>query len=142
MSGLVLRIVTGLALLQWLAFVVISFISRERTPKSGLRSAEMKLIGSSGALALVWILAFGLKPDALHFGDATQASATASGAAAKGSCASIEVGMRADAVRERLGKPDEERNDEETRGPGTSILVYRNSRCAIHLLDGKVEFID
>jgi hypothetical protein len=142
MSGLTLQIVTVVAVVQWLAFAVISFASRAKTPKSGLRPSEWKLIGSSAALAVVWVLAFGVKPDALQFGGATAASAAAAGSAAKGSCASIEVGMRGDAVRERLGKPDEVRNDEETRGPGTSILVYRGSRCAVHLLDDRVEFVE
>jgi hypothetical protein len=60
----------------------------------------------------------------------------------KGSCASVAPGMSADEVKSRVGEPDEIRGDEETRGPGASMLLYRGSRCAVHLLDGKVEFIE
>jgi hypothetical protein len=58
------------------------------------------------------------------------------------SCASLEAGMTLDAVKKHLGAPDETRADEETRGPGATMLIYRNSRCAVHLLDDRVEFID
>ena len=60
----------------------------------------------------------------------------------KGSCASLEAGMTLDAVKKHMGAPDETRADEETRGPGATMLIYRNSRCAVHLLDGQVEFVD
>jgi hypothetical protein len=60
----------------------------------------------------------------------------------KGSCASLEAGMTLDAVKKHMGTPDETRTDEETRGPGATMLIYRNSRCAVHLLDERVEFVD
>jgi hypothetical protein len=50
--------------------------------------------------------------------------------------------MASSEVKQRLGPPDETRNDEAIRGPGAAILVYRDSRCAVHLLDERVEFID
>jgi hypothetical protein len=60
----------------------------------------------------------------------------------KGSCASVAPGMSAEEVKSRVGEPDEVRGDEETRGPGASMLLYRGSRCAVHLLDGRIEFIE
>jgi hypothetical protein len=59
-----------------------------------------------------------------------------------GSCATIAEGMSAAEVKARMGEADETRNDEETRGPDASILIYRASRCAVHVLDGKVELIE
>jgi hypothetical protein len=59
-----------------------------------------------------------------------------------GSCATIAEGMSTAEVRSRMGESDETRNDEEARGPGASILIYRASRCAVHVLDGKVELIE
>lgn len=60
----------------------------------------------------------------------------------KGSCASIEQGMSANEVRAKMGDPDETRSDEETRGPGATMMLYRGSRCAVHLLDDKVDLIE
>ena len=62
--------------------------------------------------------------------------------AALQTCASIAEGMTAADVRARMGEADETRSDEETRGPGASLMLYRDSRCAVHLLDGRVELIE
>jgi hypothetical protein len=50
--------------------------------------------------------------------------------------------MAASDVESRLGKADEVRSDEKTRGPGAATWVYRGSRCAVHLLDEKVEMVE
>ena len=50
--------------------------------------------------------------------------------------------MTADVVRARLGKPSELRDDGKTRGPGAVTWVYRDSRCAVHLIDQKVELVE
>jgi hypothetical protein len=57
-------------------------------------------------------------------------------------CALIGKGMTSAMVSAKLGKADEVRPDEETRGPSASIWVYRQSRCAVHLFDDKVELIE
>ena len=59
-----------------------------------------------------------------------------------GTCALIEPGMSGEAVRTRLGKPSDVRDDGKIRGPGAVTWVYRDSRCAIHLLDEKVELVE
>jgi hypothetical protein len=70
---------------------------------------------------------------------------TASLAPAKkpqGSCATLDAGMTRAEVEARLGAPDEVVADEEIRGPGAVQLVYRASRCSVHIFEGRVEFID
>lgn len=37
---------------------------------------------------------------------------------------------------------DEVRDDEETRGPGAKMLVYRGSRCVVHLFEERVELVE
>lgn len=72
---------------------------------------------------------------------ALQASAIAT-TKHEGSCASIRNDMSRAEVTRRLGTADEIRNDEAVRGPGSSVLVYRDLRCAVHVLDDNVEFVE
>ena len=122
----------GAALLQWAIVATISLVSR----------AQRKLIVSTLILAVAYGVVFHAgsllsKPHAR----VAAASALAATAAA-GSCASVEAGMSAESVRTKLGKPNEVRSDEKARGPGAAIWVYRDSRCAVHMLDDRVELID
>lgn len=142
MSGMSLKILLAVTVIQWLGFLVASLVSRAKTPRAGLRRSERNLMFSTAILVAGWIVAFGFPPRSAAAGHVTEASAMAGGKTSHGSCASIEVGMKVVAVKERLGTADETRTDEATRGPGAEILIYRDSRCAIHLLDGTVEFID
>ena len=53
-----------------------------------------------------------------------------------------EIGNRIDhPYIQHVLNSDEKRSDEETRGPGATIWIYRDSRCAVHMFDDKVEFI-
>ena len=47
--------------------------------------------------------------------------------------------MTAVDLEARLGKPDEIRPNDEVRGPGATLWIYRDSRCAVALFDGRVE---
>ncbi len=141
MKNEAVQIVLGITIAQWIVFVIGSFASRAKTPRTGLRSAERNLIVSSVLLVAVWLYTFGMPLMPATAAHSADPSATAA-KAATGSCASIDVGMNAAQVKERLGKADETRNDEATRGPGAAILIYRDSRCSIHLLDDKVELVD
>lgn len=124
----------------WLVFAIRSAFSSVRFPKQGWRRTEVQLAIGTGVLALAWIAQVDFRALLQTRQATTQASAVA--AAPKTSCATLSAGMTAGDVRSRMGDPDETRSDEETRGPGTSILVYRSSRCAVHLFDDRVEFID
>jgi len=120
-------ILFGVVLLQWIVVVAISLF--KRIPKS--------LIASSLILAAGYVNAFGVRRDST----ALKAAALPQHSA-MGSCALIEPGMSAEAVRTRLGKPSDVRDDGKIRGPGAVTWVYRDSRCAIHLLDEKVELVE
>lgn len=102
-----------------------------------------KALGVSTALfAAGWLFAFNAKSVLASKEDATQASTVAAVTTHSGSCASIQNDMTANAVRAKLGQPDETRSDEIIRGPGSTVLIYRDLRCAVHLLDDKVELVD
>ncbi|MEO8034972.1 MAG: hypothetical protein ABI837_11125 [Acidobacteriota bacterium] len=140
MNVLAWKIVLGLIVIQWLGFLIVSFASRGEAA-SRIRATERNLMISTAVLALGWIALFGMTPGFATGGPVSETSATP-GLKSRGSCASIEAGMSASTVRERLGESDETRDDAATRGPGAQILIYRDSRCAVHLLEGQVEFID
>jgi len=120
-------ILLGVVLLQWIVIVAISFF--KRIPKS--------LIASTVILGVGYVNAFGVRREsaALKAAALPQHSET-------GSCALIEPGMSSEAVRTKIGKPSDVRDDGKIRGPGAVTWVYRDSRCAIHLLDEKVELVE
>ena len=119
-------ILLGIVLLQWLAVVAISFI--KRMPKA--------LLASTAILAIGYVNTFGVRHDSA----ALKAAALPQHSTVN--CALVEPGMTADVVRTRLGAPPETRDDGKTRGPGAVTLIYRDSRCAVHLLDEKVELVE
>jgi hypothetical protein len=131
-------IILAAAALQWLVIATASALSRAPKVKSGLRAAEKRLLVSSGVLAAAWLAVFGM--NVMPRSRANVAAATA--VTPHGSCSSVTTDMPEDEVRAKAGKPDEIRKDEEARGPGAAIWIYRDSRCAVHLFDGKVEFVE
>lgn len=122
-------IIAAVALAQWLVFASMSLFSRK--PRG--------LMASSALFAFAWLAIFGSPLMART--KATQASAM-SGGVTHGSCASVEPGMTAETLAAKVGQPDEKRPNDEARGPGATIWIYRDSRCAVHLFDGKVEVLD
>lgn len=128
---------------QLALFALISIVSRSQFPSSGMRPAERNLLGSALVFLLMWLAGFNAPSlvRTLPKTPSTQSSVLPRTSNAA-SCATIARDMTAAQVQKRLGNPDEKRNDEETRGPGTTIWIYRDSRCAVHLFDDKVEFIE
>jgi hypothetical protein len=122
-------VILGVALLQWTIVAAISFFAGNRIPK--------KLIVSTLLFGIVFVNTFGVRR-----GHAAFKAAALPSHFETASCASIDPGMSADAVRSKIGKPHDVRDDATTRGPGAATWVYRDSRCAVHMLDGKVELID
>lgn len=121
--------ILGVALLQWIVIVALSFFAGSRVPK--------KLIVSTVVLAIAFVGAFGVRR-----GSAALKAAALPQHSEAVSCVSIDPGMSADAVRAKNGEPHHVRDDAKTRGPGAATWIYRDSRCAVHMLDGKVELID
>ncbi len=122
-------VILGVALLQWMVIVAISFFAARHVPK--------KLIVSTVFLAIAFVITFGVRR-----GSAAFKAAAMPAHAEVASCASVDPGMSADAVRAKIGTPQEIRDDSKTRGPGAATWVYGDSRCAVHMLDEKVELID
>jgi hypothetical protein len=123
-------------------FALISIVSRSPVPKRGMRNSERNLIVSTVLFASLWLAGFDARSLIHSFSATPHAEAAMVGRHSSGSCASIARDMAATQVQKRLGEPDERKSDEETRGPGATIWIYRDSRCAVHLFDNKVEFIE
>jgi hypothetical protein len=131
MPPIAIPILAAVALAQWLIFAGIALFKRK--PRG--------LMLSSALFAFAWLAIFG-GPLMTH-SKVTQASAMSTGSGVThGSCASVEPGMTAAELTAKVGAPDEKRPNEEARGPGAAIWIYRDSRCAVHLFDGKVEALD
>ena len=128
-----------IVLIQWVIFVGLHLFWRKRD------RIDWKLLASTAVLAIVWFVAFDPR-SAVAKTEApkvVQASTVVTPAApVRFTCASIDEGMSAMQVREKLGRPDEEVSEEDTRGPGAKKWVYRATRCSIHLFDDRVEFIE
>ncbi|HEX8152047.1 MAG TPA: hypothetical protein VF698_02925 [Thermoanaerobaculia bacterium] len=125
-------IVLVAAAAQWIAFASLSAFSRNLRPR--------RLLASSVVFAVAWLLALDAPSLVLRAGKATQASVATTHRAA--TCSAVTLGMSESEVESRLGKPDEVRGAEETRGPGAKTWVYRDSRCALQMFEGNVEFIE
>ena len=115
---------------QLLLFALVSLFSRKDR-------SDFKLLASAIVFLALWLVDF--RPNWRSTRAEASVIAPASSAV---SCATIERDMPASKVQQRLGAPDETRSDEETRGPGATIWIYRDSRCAVHMFDDKVDFIE
>jgi hypothetical protein len=134
-------LLAAIAALVCIVFIILSAFSKGKYPKSGMRATERNLLVSSIALAAAWLLAF----DGLSLFRAKSAATEASAMANSGStasCASLTTGMSSSQVTSKAGKPDQVINDEKTRGPGAETWIYKGSRCAVHLLDEKVQAVE
>jgi hypothetical protein len=129
------------ATVVWLGAALVSAFSRVPFPRHGLRRSEKALFASTLLLFGAWAAQLDFER-VLGMQSAVRASALPGAAATTGSCASVATSMSESEVTSRLGKPDERRANEETRGPGSTILIYRASRCTVHLYDGKVDFVE
>jgi len=129
------------AVLLWLAFAILSLASRTPQPKRGLRAAERNLIAGSVVLLVAWGYSFDAM-SLLRGRSAESATPAATAEARGGSCALITTGMTTLQVGTTIGKADEVRNDEATRGPGAETWVYRTTRCSVSFLGGKVESVN
>ncbi len=135
-------IVVAAAFAQWLFFAFRSLAAPAKSTKL-VRPAERNLLISSGVLLVAWLAAF--LPPVLAASTGKQAATQASltdGSHAHGSCAAIGTKQTAGDVETKLGKPDEKLNDETVRGPGATTWVYRDTRCAVHVIDGEVDFVE
>ena len=125
---------------QLIVVAIYSALSRAKFPKKGLRRGERMLIVSSVVAAVASLALIDVR--ALWSPSAAVVQSSAAAPTSQGSCATIEVGMAESEVTKRLGPPDERLLDEETRGPGAAVLLYKGSRCAVKVLGGQVEVVE
>jgi hypothetical protein len=135
-------LVAAAVLLLWLVILLLSAFARKKHPEGGLRGSEHRLIVGSILLAVAWGVAFDAKTLLQSARRVSLESTIPSAAQATGSCALVTEGMDSTEAATKLGKADEVRNDERTRGPGAETWIYHGSRCAVHILAGKVETIE
>ena len=123
-----------------LAIVALhSALSKTKFPKKGLRRSEKMLIASGTFAALASLAMIDTRALWKSEGKTVQASAAST---SQGSCATLEAGMAESEVTQRLGAPTQKIVDEETRGPGATVLLYQGSRCAVKMLNGRVEVVE
>ena len=120
---------------QWVVVALISVIAPLKMRKV--------LAVSTAVFAAGWLFAFDAKSMVVSKNDTTQAS-TAAGETKthQGTCALIQNGMTLSQVTSKLGQPDETRADDIVRGPGSTTLVYRDMRCAVHVFEDKVDLVE
>jgi len=135
--ALAFMVVAGSA---WLLAILVSLVSWSPQPKKGLRRSEIWVIG----LSLVFLVSAVVAQSATTPGAKKELAKSSEKEihAIRGTCASLKVGMKARDVRGSMGEPDEVRSEEDVRGPEAEAWVYRASRCSVHVLSGKVDFID
>lgn len=100
-------------------------------------------LGASLVIFLAVLFVGTLETAAVASVDAVPVEATVLPAGeSEGTCASLEPGDQSSEATEALGKPDRVEPASHLRGPGAEIWHYDASRCAVHVFEGKIEFID
>ena len=139
--------IAAVAIVQWLVFAMMSLLSKPvKVPLKGKpapRKIDGRLIAGSLVFAALSFVAF----DGMALvrwkasPDVSEASAVAA-RPSRASCAVVAPEMTAAQLEAKLGKPDEIRPNEDVRGPGATLWIYRDSRCAVALFDGVVEMTE
>jgi hypothetical protein len=121
----------------WMLALLAGIISWEKG-RGRLRATDIVVLVISLIAGGVWMFAL-LPREASATPAANEAAAVPKRIA---TCAVIEAGESESSVRKRLGDPDEIRSEEELRGPGADVWIYRDSRCAVHFISDRVESIE
>lgn len=129
-------IVLAIAATAWLTSMIAALVAK-KAAGSGIRRIEIA----------VAVLSLALLGSMTHLGRtltaAEQPEVTApTPSGGTGTCASVRAGMSAAEVRSLLGTPSLEQKTEDARGPGAEVMVFDDSRCMVHLMDGVVDLIE
>ena len=141
--GLTTLIAMGLmavASIGWLVTVAVSVLSRATRPKAGMRRVDLLAIAASIVFALT--VGFAMSTATADSKPKSNGDTAKQTSVSRGTCASLRVGMKAREVKSAMGEPDEIRSEEDVRGPAAQTWVYRASRCSVHVLSDRVDFID
>lgn len=131
------------ATLQLIAFATWSGSSKAKFAKSGMRKCDLALLLSGVAFLAIWSFAFdanALIREVTTPAAVSQASMTST-REVKPSCASLQNGMTIAQVRKKVGAPDQVIKEEDVRGPGAQVWIYTD-RCAAHVFEGQLEFVE
>ncbi|MGZ8811013.1 MAG: hypothetical protein ACXW29_07735, partial [Thermoanaerobaculia bacterium] len=136
-------LISLIALLQFMILAAASAFSGKAGAKEGIRTIDLALMGSAAVFVVSLTLAHtSTAPKQESAGAHAQTSVVTKSSTPRGSCNSIRREMAIYQVEQNLGKADDVRSDEETRGPGAVVWIYRDSRCAVHMVEDKVEFVE
>ncbi|HEY2323968.1 MAG TPA: hypothetical protein VGJ82_14020 [Thermoanaerobaculia bacterium] len=132
--NIVMIAIVAAAFAQWAFFAFRALLAPQK--------AKAPLLISSGILFAAWIAAF--LPPLLAEESARKATMEASAVTSRthGTCAAVQAGDSAASVAKKLGPPDEKLNDESVRGPAATTWIYRDTRCAVHIIDNEVDFVE
>ena len=135
-------VLVAAAIAQWLVFVATSIIKPPPKPKKGPRPADMRLIVSSALLGVMSFVALDGLSIVRSKTTTPAVAAAAVPTASHATCAAVAPDMSAAQLESRLGKPDEIRPNDDVRGPGATLWIYKDARCAVALFDDKVELTE
>jgi hypothetical protein len=116
----------GAAAAQWAVITIISIVWWRRN--SRIRVTEVMLLFSTLLFAGVW---YKVAPT-------TVAAPTEQ----TRMCSTIQENTSAADVKKLLGQPSNIVGEEEMRGPGAEVWTYESTRCAVHLLNDNVDYVD
>ena len=124
----------------WLLTLVVAIVAP--AAKKGVRFRHCDVLALITTLAFGASWAAGLVWPGETKAEARAAAAAITASAGRASCASIDAGDSEAEVRKRLGAPAEMRDEQDLRGTGATAWLYPDSRCAVHMLAGKVESVE
>ena len=116
---------------SWLLAVLLAAILPAKKKLDGLRRVDLFVVVLTIAFGIAWFagIVYPMKQERRTTRAATKRER---------SCVSVEAGQTESKVRALLGEPDEIRPEEDVRGPGSDVWIYRDSRCAVHTMMGTV----
>lgn len=120
----------------WLGSLALALLASAARKERGFRKSHMAALVLSLAFMVSWSL------ELLGTKQPEPAGPSHTPRTSKATCASVMAGESTDKVRDRLGEPNEERDESELRGPGAKVWIYRDLRCAVLFLEGSVESIE
>lgn len=135
MKTLIVLSVCAFVALVWLVLALLVALRRDR--KSPDTDPEKRFVIASAVFAIVWSVAF---LPSFRAGNVAAAQSVAAEEATP--CYEVKLGMTEDEVEALLGEPDERKPIEELRGPKSELWRYNASRCGVHFVAGKAEFVD
>ena len=122
-------VATAVVAVLWLVTLLLAAVFPADKTGYGIRRIDVFVIILAIAFGVAWFVGM------LYSVPKTKRQQVARRSA---SCVSVKTGQSEKKVREVLGSPDEIRSEEEVRGPGADVWIYRDSRCAVHYLAGSV----